>query len=444
MSSLSHDPVIAPLDVIPTIRRHLIGDGFPIVFDFEKSQGSWVHDALSGDRFVDFYTFFASLPVGFRHPEFEEPENLRRLTEAAVYKPSNSDAHSEPLARFVDAFGREALPPGFEHLFFIEGGALAVENALKAAFDWKVRQNIAAGRGEIGTRVLHFREAFHGRSGYTLSLTNTLPVKTQYFPKFDWPRVLNPKLRFPVGEEEERRVLRAEEESLAEIEAAFADHPHEIAAIIIEPIQGEGGDNHFRPEFLQALRRVADVHEALYIVDEIQTGFGITGTLWSFEQMGFVPDIVCFGKKTQVCGIFAGPRIDTVEDNVFRVSSRINSTWGGGLVDMVRCEIILDVIRRDNLLENARRMGEHLISGIRELEKRHPRVISNVRGRGLFCALDCPDRSTRDRLIAGGRENRVLVLPSGTQTVRFRPALTIAREDIDAGLDRLDASLAKL
>ncbi|HLU47443.1 MAG TPA: L-lysine 6-transaminase, partial [Planctomycetota bacterium] len=344
-------------------------------FDLEKSRGSWIHDEVTGDRFVDFYTFFASLPLGFAHPAFDEPENQRRLAQAARYKPSNSDAHTEALARFVDAFGRRAMPEGFRHLFFVEGGALAIENALKAAFDWKVRRNLARGRGEIGTRVLHFREAFHGRSGYTLSLTNTLPVKTMYFPKFDWPRVSNPKLRFPIDAAEEERVAREEEKALAEIEAAFERHPHDIAAIIIEPIQGEGGDNHFRPEFLRALRRVADEHDALYIVDEVQTGFGATGSLWAFQSLGFTPDIVCFGKKTQVCGLFAGPRIDEVEENVFTVSSRINSTWGGGLVDMVRCEIILDVIEREPILENVTRMGEHFVSRLRELEKRYPDLV---------------------------------------------------------------------
>ncbi|MEM7234084.1 MAG: aminotransferase class III-fold pyridoxal phosphate-dependent enzyme, partial [Planctomycetota bacterium] len=325
-------------EVIDTIQKHLIGDGFPIVFDLDRSHGAWIHDAVRGKDVLDFYTFFASLPLGFQHASLTAPESLDRLAAAAVHKPANSDAHTSELARFTETFAAKALPQEFSSLFFIEGGALAVENALKAAFDWKVRKNLEAGRGELGTRILHFREAFHGRSGYTMSLTNTAPIKTQYFPKFDWPRVSNPKLTFPRDAAEEARVARAESETVREIEAAFADHRHDIAGIVIEPIQGEGGDNHFRPEFFVELRRLADEHEALLIFDEVQTGFGITGTMWAFEHF-VTPDVISFGKKAQVCGVAAGPRLHEVEDNVFRLSSRINSTWGGGLVDMVRCTI---------------------------------------------------------------------------------------------------------
>jgi L-lysine 6-transaminase len=205
-------------------------------------------------------------------------------------------------------YSRVAIPDYLPHAFFISGGALAVENALKTAFDWKVRKNFAKGYStERGHQIMHFREAFHGRSGYTLSMTNTAdPRKTQYFPKFDWPRVLNPKVTFPLDEENLAQVKQAEETSINQIKQAIKDNPDDIAAIIIEPIQGEGGDNHFRPEFFAALRTIADENDILLIFDEVQTGVGVTGKMWAYQHYGVEPDIVSFGKKTVQIGIIAG------------------------------------------------------------------------------------------------------------------------------------------
>jgi L-lysine 6-transaminase len=417
-----------PVDrVRETLKKHLIADGFPIVFDLERSHGSWIVDARTGAEYLDFYSFFASLPLGFHHPALHTQDAWERLCSAALHKPSNSDADSVELASFVDAFARHAMKEPFRHLFFIEGGTLAVENALKTAFDWKVRGNMARGRGEIGTRILHFRQAFHGRSGYALSITNTQPVKTALFPKFDWPRVTNPKLRFPVDAAEIERVLAEEARALEEIGAAFRKHPHDIAAIIIEPIQCEGGDNHFRAEFLRSLREAADREGALLIFDEVQTGFE--------------PDIVCFGKKSQVCGIMAGPRIDEVEENVFRVSSRLNSTWGGNLADMVRCEIILEAIESERLVENAAEVGACLLERLKDVGERFPDRVSNVRGRGLLCAFDCPSTEDRDGLLRRAREKKLLVLPCGERSIRLRPALTVHRDEVDEAANRLADAL---
>jgi len=428
---------IAPENVHETLQKHLIADGFPIIFDLQNSRGSRVTDAITGAQYIDCYSFFASLPLGFGHPAFDDPTNRERLLAASLMKPSNSDADTQELATFVEKFAREAMPAPFCHLFFIEGGALAVENAMKAAFDWKVRKNLAAGRGELGSQIMHFRQAFHGRSGYTMSVTNTDPQKVQYFPKFDWPRISNPMLQFPVTPEELERVAAAEDKAVAEMEAAFAANPHDIAGILIEPIQAEGGDNHFRPEFLQRLRQVADEQEALLIFDEVQTGFGTTGKLWAYQNYGVIPDIISFGKKTQVCGIMAGPRMDEVEDNVFRVSSRINSTWGGGLVDMIRCEIVLDVFKEEKVVENAARVGEHLLAGLKALGEEFPDRISNTRGIGLMCAFDCVDGAARDALQTRAREEGLLILACGDRSLRARPALTVTMEDADEVLVRL-------
>ena len=349
------------------------------------------------------------------------------------------------MAEFVETFGTHAMPDYLPHLFLVAGGTLGVENALKAAFDWKVRKNLARGyREERGHKVLHFEQAFHGRSGYTLSLTNTTdPRKTAYFPKFDWPRVLNPKVRFPLQEDNLRDVKEREALSVAQIELAFERNKDDIAAIIIEPIQGEGGDNHFRKEFLHELRRIADEYEAMLVFDEVQAGLGLTGKMWSYENYDVKPDMVAFGKKTQVCGFIAGARIDEVKDNVFRVSSRLNSTWGGTLVDMVRSARYLEIMAEEKLLENAAVRGTELLQGLESLAREFPDHVSNARGKGLMCAFDLKDGALRDQVIAKTYEEGVIVIGSGPNSIRFRPPLVITKAALAEGLEKLRGSIRK-
>ncbi len=422
-----------------TLERHMLVDGYPLVIDLERSHGSWMRDARTGTEYLDFFSFFASNPVGFNHPRMLDAEVQERLARAATTKVSNSDKYTTLMAEFVDTLSRTAAPPELPYYFFVDGGALAVENALKTAFDWKVRKNLARGLGEKGTKVLHLESAFHGRSGYTLSLTNTDPNKTDYFPKLGWPRIPSPKITFPLAGENLETVIRLERETIAAAEAAFVREPQEIAAIILEPIQGEGGDNHFRPEFFRELRRLADEHEALLVYDEVQTGMGLTGSWWAYQHHGVSPDIVCFAKKMQVGGIFVSKRIDDVEDNVFHKSGRINSTWGGSLVDMVRCTRLLEIIVEEGLVENARQRGAELVKELERLEARFP-FVSNARGQGLMCAVDLPDRATRDAVLKACFADGMIVLACGQRSVRFRPTLTIDTELVLEGTRRLESA----
>ncbi|MEE8218391.1 MAG: L-lysine 6-transaminase [Vicinamibacteria bacterium] len=438
-------PSIAPTDVHGILARYLLADGYGIVFDLENSHGAWIRDSLSGREYLDFCTFFASSPIGYNHPRMQEPRFLEVLHRVAQLKPALSDLYNVEFAAFVDVFGRLAMPSHMRHVFFIEGGALGVENALKTAFDWKVRRNRAKGiPGEKGQQILHFREAFHGRTGYTLSLTNTDPNKTALFPKFRWPRVDNPKLRFPLTPEVERDVGAAEERSLEQIDQAFTDHPDDIAAIIIEPIQGEGGDNHFRPEFLRALQAKARENAVFFILDEVQTGVGLTGRMWAHEHFGLEPDAVAFGKKAQVCGCMVGPRVDEEPDNVFQVSSRINSTWGGGLTDMVRFGRFLEIIHEDNLVENARHVGERLLQGLRGLERELSHVLSGSRGLGLMIAFDLPTPELRKKMHKQLLADGLLLLTCGERSIRFRPPLNLTAAEADTALEILRKSLKEL
>lgn len=430
-----------PKDVRSTLKQHLLIDGYNIVLDLEKSKGAYLHDSVTDSTYLDFFTFFASNPLGMNHDRLAgDPDFVSKLGRIAINKPSNSDVYTEELAEFVETFSRVGIPDYLPYTFFISGGALAVENALKVAFDWKVQKNYRKGYSvEKGHKVLHLREAFHGRSGYTMSLTNTDPNKVKYFPKFDWPRIDNPKIRFPLTDENIRDVEERENIALKQARNFFESYEDDIACIILEPIQGEGGDNHFRKEFHQGLRNLADEFEALLIYDEVQTGVGLTGKFWAHEHY-VKPDILAFGKKAQVCGILAGERIDDIETNCFHVSSRINSTWGGNLVDMVRFKRILEVIEEDQLVDHADQTGKYLQEHITNLacEFSH---LDNPRGKGLFCSVDLPDTETRDKVKKECFNNHLLILGCGTKTIRFRPPLTVQREHIDEGIDILRKSL---
>jgi len=446
VTELVSPPGIQPNQVFDVLKRHLLVDGFPVVVDLDRSHGSWLVDRLTGKQYLDLFMFFASAPIGFNHPRMLDASVMAKLARASLMKPSNSDFYTVEMAEFIDTFEKVAMPAELPHLFLISGGTLGVENGLKTAFDWKVRKNFARGyRTERGTKVLHFEQAFHGRSGYTLSLTNTTDErKTKFFPKFDWPRVVNPKVAFPLEGKNLDAAIELERLALAQIERAFNENKDDIAAIIIEPIQGEGGDNHFRPEFFRELRRIADEQEAILIFDEVQTGVGLTGRMWAHQHHGITPDILCFGKKMQICGMLASKRIDEVPDNVFVESSRINSTWGGSLVDMVRATEYLRIIRDEKLVESAATKGQRMLDAFLGLQKEFPNLMQNARGRGLMCAFDLSDTTARDRLLEATFERELLIIPTGPTGVRFRPSLAITDAELDEGMNRLRDALEQV
>ena len=436
---------ITPNKVRDSIGRYMLADGMEHVIDLEKSHGSWLVDARNNKEYLDLFSMFASMSVGYNHPYVLE--NKDRLTDASLNKPTNSDVYSMQMAEFVETMGRMTQPEYLPYAFYVSGGALAVENALKTAFDWKVRKNLANGKNEGGSKIIHFQESFHGRTGYTLSLTDSPDTrKTDYFPKFEWPRIINPKLEFPATDEVIQIVKEKEAKAVDQIKRAMKEYPDEIAGLIIEPIQGEGGDNHFRESFFRQLRELANEHEFLLIYDEVQSGGGITGKMWAHQHYGddCQPDIISFGKKTQVCGIFASNRLNEVEGHVFEESSRLNSTWGGNLVDMVRFTIYLEIIERENLLDQVKENGDYLKLGLESLQKNYPETVFNVRNRGLFGAFDLKSGEERDKSIELIAKEGAIMLGCGTKSIRFRPHLNVSRTEIDQGIDMINQALKHL
>ena len=427
-------------EVRELLGKNILADGFEPILDLENSHDSWLVDQRDGSEYLDMFSMYASGCIGYNHKNIVENKDL--LGKVSLFKPTLSDIYTTEYADFMKVFNETAIPSYLKNAFFIEGGGLAVENALKVAFDWKVRKNLENGIKDKGYQILHFKEAFHGRTGYTLSLTNTDPIKTKFFPKFDWPRITNPHLSFPLNDNILANVKEEEKKAINEIKEALKNNPNDIAGLIIEPIQGEGGDHHFRNDFFKQLKELSLEHDFLLIYDEVQTGIGITGKMWAHEHFeDCKPDIISFGKKTQVCGILAGDRINEVAKNVFKRSSRINSTFGGNLTDMVRFKIILETIKEFDLLENAKLNGRYLLNKINELEEEFPAFITNSRGLGLFCAFDLPSPIERDKLVSEMYKNHLMILGCGVKSIRFRPHLTVTESEINFAIDVIKKSI---
>lgn len=427
------------------LKRKILVDGFHLVIDIPKCKGSYYFNQIDNQLYLSFYSFFGSQPVAMDHPGLKNKDYLKALFEAASVKIALSDVYSPHFARFVDVFDTTALRRQFKYLFFVEGGSLAVENALKVAFDWKTRLNLKRGKKIEAQSIIHFTEGFHGRSGYTLSMTDSFDHrKTDYFPKFPWPRIPIPKINVYEEEPHPKTVEEREAKALALIKSHLRDFQEETAAIILEPVQSEGGGNHVRKEFFQALRKIADENDLFLIFDEVQTGLGLSGKWWCWEHFGVKPDIMTFGKKVQVGGIAVTERIDEEKiDHCFKISSRINSTFGGNLCDMVRATRYIEIIEEEKLLKNILSRGEEIMKAIEGLSKSFP--LTSIRGLGGLISFDVPTVELQKAILKYAMEKeRLILLPSGKRSIRFRPSLDITQAEVKEGMGRLEKTLATI
>lgn len=391
--------------VIPSLEKYILVDGFRIVPDLRRSYGSWIVDKQDNRKYLDCFGNFGSQALGWNYPSLVARNN--ELLEVATTKIAHSDIYTEYYERFVKVLA--STMPDFEKFFFIAGGALAVENTLKAAFDFKVQKlGIQNDEDRINQLdIIHFENAFHGRSGYTLSLTNSSPVKTKWYPKFPWTRV-------PISDT-----------GLEKVE--YTLRQNNAAAVIIEPILGEGGDIHNTKAFLETLRRLTLQYECLLIFDEVQTGFS-TGKAWCYQHFNVVPDLISFGKKVQTGGFASTNRL--TDDNVLNTPGRINSTFGADIVDLVRATIIMEIITSEGLLEYSAKVGDYFLTKLKELS------LLNARGKGSMVAFDLSTTEERDSMHNKLCE-KMLCLKCGSKSIRFRPHLSFTEEDADSAVEIL-------
>jgi 4-aminobutyrate aminotransferase/(S)-3-amino-2-methylpropionate transaminase len=412
-----------------------------------RSLGNYAVD-VDGNTLLDVYGHIACVPVGYNHPALLEAFRSEKFAWLAGWRPALGVAPPPEWVDLVEGPLMRCAPKGHDRVMTVTTGAEAVENALKAAFAWKMRRrrdgrpwsaddlaavmkNHQPGVHEL--KVISFEGAFHGRTLGALSATRSKAIHKLDFPAFDWPVVPFPANRFPLDAHvEENRALEAR--VLAQIEDVLRAAEGTVAALIVEPIQGEGGDRHASASFFRALRSLLTKYEAAFIVDEVQTALGATGTFWAHEQWHLEepPDVVTWSKKFQLGGLHL--RADFVPTEAYRLFN----TFLGDPLRAAQAEVILDVVARDGLIDHTRRTGELLVAGLADLCARYPAVFSQPRGLGTFAAVDVRDAATRDRILDGVRQIGLEAGGSGDRSIRFRPALVFGARHVAEAMERFD------
>ncbi|XP_071794728.1 4-aminobutyrate aminotransferase, mitochondrial-like [Asterias amurensis] len=424
--------------------------------DFHQSLGNYLVD-VDGNRFLDSFMHISSIPLGYNHPAIldvvKNPANLSLFANrpALAVKPTKEYP--------TDLFNAlvSVAPKGLKHVQTMMCGACSVENALKQTYMW-YRTKERGGPptqedldtcllnkqpGNPPYSVLSFQGSFHGRTVATLSLSHSKIAHRIDMPSLDWPIAPFPRLQYPL--EQYQQENRAEEDKcLAEVYAQverMKERGEPVVSVIIEAIQGEGGDNHATPYFFKKLQSICKEVGASFIVDEIQTGCLATGTFWAHEAWDLpeAPDFVCFSKKMLTGGYYFKE-----EFAPHGVAGRVFNTWMGDPPKVMMLEAVIKQIKKDNLQEVVRASGEALLSGLEDLQAKYPDLISRTRGVGTFCAFDCKDPDTSMKLALKTRDSGVQIGTCGTQTVRFRPALIFQPKHVDIVLDHLDTALAEL
>lgn len=397
----------------------------------KKSSGSYLYDDKSKRSILDLYCFFSTLPLGYNHPIFSTECFKNDLFSFSGLKPSTGRILTTFIDEFVADFHDYVYSEIFNKYFFIHGGGLAVENALKISFDWKrhINQKNGFNIDDNEMEVMALEDAFHGITGYGLSLSAN-KLKCSHFPKFDWPKFKAPYKIFPYKETNKHKFQQEQNKALKKIEDYIEQRGKQyISSIIIELIQGGGGDNHLGEKYVKGLKDICKKNDILLIIDEVQTGFGVTGKLWCYEHYNIEPDLITFGKKAQISGVCIGQNIPYIED-VINVPGRMSPTWNGDITDYIRCKYVIKAYKEYNLIDNAAKLGEYIVSSLESMSK-----FSNVRGRGFLIAFDFENSEERDRYEKLCFNEGLFLLPMSDVTLRMRPNMALTIDEADHALE---------
>lgn len=428
-----------------------------VIVDDTRSQGCSLVD-VDGNVFLDLFASFALGALGFNHPALLAVARSDGFARAAANPTSTPFLTTPAWFDWIQALQTEFAPAGMSRVYCVDAGGEGVESALKAAFiRHGERRRVALGQpanplelpaeaqaaamDNAGTDavVVTFSGAFHGRGLGPLSGTHSKVIHKADLPAFPWPMIPFPASTFPLATHAEEN-QRREAESLAALDRVLEANHGRVAAILVEPIQSEGGDRHASPAFFQAVQQKARAAGAAFILDEVQTGGGTSGTLWCHEQLSLPmpPDMVCFGKKLQMGGFFATAEYD------IRQFGRMYQTRNGDRARALLGLATLQTIRDDGLLANVRETGAYFLARLDELAARFPALITQPRGRGFLLAFDLPTVAARDDLLARCLRRGVFASYTGVRSVRLRPHLITTRVEVEEAMQVFHAVAAEM
>ncbi|RMY62190.1 hypothetical protein D0863_11034 [Hortaea werneckii] len=421
-----------------------------MLVDYERSQGNYIVDA-DQNQFLDTFSQIASIAVGYNNPHVAKAITSPEMVRAMVNRPALGNFPSTDMADILTSGLLKAAPPGLSSIFTASTGSDANETAYKAAFIWRravergdvdftpeeiasSMNNKAPGAPEYS--IMSFDGGFHGRTFGSLATTRSKAIHKLDVPSFDWPSAPFPKLQYPLDQFAQENAAE-EERCIHEVERIIDSNPKPVAAVVVEPIQSEGGDNHASANFFRELRRVTERRGVLLIVDEVQTGVGPSGKFWAHEHWNLPspPDMVTFSKKAQAAGFYYG-RKDLRPKQPYRQFN----TWMGDPARALVFKAILEEISRLNLVDNAAQTGKHLFDSLEALAKKYPHEILNLRGkdRGTFIAWDSP---RRDDVISKALRKGILIGGSGARAIRLRPMLIFQKQHADMLVETLESIL---